>query len=111
MSPLHALTAGTRNSFAFSRAALLPWKLHHGTLGVGHGLFHSAGNIECKLVHCLINTVSIVFLWAAFCSLQKLEITSAQEWKPNWRGTPFPWAKCRTHVQEIEYRNYCMEGC
>lgn len=92
--------------------------LWHSLVGWGHDLFHSTGSKECKLVHCFINTVSVivVFLMGFFFffflfSLQWLEIANAQEKKEDCRGTPFPWASCRTHVQEIECKNYCMRGC
>lgn len=43
-----------------------------------------------------------------FFSFQQLEKTSDEGEKEGCRGTLFPWESCRTYVQEIECRNYCM---
>lgn len=69
----------------------------------------------CSLLHkyskCYCGFFYGIFFFFFLFSLQWLEIANAQEKKEDCRGTPFPWASCRTHVQEIECKNYCMRGC
>lgn len=68
----------------------------------------------CSLLHKYSVSTRSFFLTGFFFFLfflQWLKIANAQEKKEDCRGAQFPWASCCTHVQEIECRNYCMQGC
>lgn len=104
-------TAATRDSFGL---VLQLGELWHSLVGSGHNLFHITGSKElqtCSPVHkygeCCFFLNGIFF--PHFPPVARNCKGSGKE--EDCRGTQFPWASCRTHVQEIECRNYCMRGC